>query len=185
MATTLFALVASGPLEINAPSLTQCKPAYLSWVGKYPPFNVTVINDQSGKVLKAFGLREGNNLTWTCDLPGRTEVSVKITDAKGNINWSNGVWIKNTTDTSCLSSVVDVSSGSGGLVTAGNGTTPIAPAGGVGAANATMPAHSSGIGANAAATTSRAASAASQTTALASASIALVALVAAGLCQLA
>ena len=85
-------------------------------------------------------------VTRTCDLPGRTEVALMITDAKGNVNWSAGTWIKNTTDASCLSTQVNATGGSNGsgMVTVGNGTTVGVP--GVGAANATMPAHSSGIG---------------------------------------
>lgn len=67
-----------------------------------------------------------------------------ITDANGNINYSNGAWIKNTSDASCLSTTVDVTGNGSGMVTVGNGTT--VGVGGVGAANATMPAHSSGIG---------------------------------------
>lgn len=36
----------------------------LDRAGRYPPFNVTMIDDQKGRVLKLFGLIAGNNVTW-------------------------------------------------------------------------------------------------------------------------
>ncbi|KAK9894605.1 hypothetical protein P389DRAFT_173679 [Cystobasidium minutum MCA 4210] len=143
-------------LEVNTPTLTQCKSGYLSWAGKYSPFNVSIINQKNGDYLKSFGAVAGTNYTWTVDLPAGRNVALKVIDAKGNINYSNGLYVKNSTDSTCVTSAVDVS----GNATVTPDTMPTI------AGNASSPGVSSGaIGPNAAATTSNQVSSSSRLTA--------------------
>lgn len=137
-------LVSAGVLEVNTPQLTQCKAGYLSWAGKYAPFNLTIINQKNGDALKTFGAVTGQNYSWTVDLPTGRNVALMIVDAKGNINYSNGVYIKNSSDSSCVSSAVDES----------RNATVTADAMPTVTGNTTARVSSGAIGANAAATTS-------------------------------
>lgn len=106
---SLCAVADAWVIEVNTPTLTQCKAGYLSWAGKNSPFNVTIINHKTGEYLKTFGAIKGTNYTWTVDLPSGRNVALKVIDAKGNINYSNGVSIKNSTDNTCITSGVDIS----------------------------------------------------------------------------
>jgi hypothetical protein len=143
-------------LEVDTPTLTQCKAGYLSWAGKNSPFNVSIVSQKNGDYLKSFGAVAGTNYTWTVDLPAGRNVALKVIDAKGNINYSNGLYVKNSTDSTCVTASVDVSSNA----TVSHGTMPTI------AGNATAPTVSSGgIGPNAAASTSNLSSSSTRLTA--------------------
>jgi hypothetical protein len=134
---SLCAVANAWVLEVNTPTLTQCKAGYLSWAGKNSPYNVTIINQKSGQYLKTFGAITGTNYTWTVDLPSGRNVALKVVDAKGNINYSNGVFIKNSTDSTCVTSDIDASTNAtvsaiGMPTVTGNATTNGVTSGGIG-----------------------------------------------------
>jgi hypothetical protein len=59
---------------------------------------------------KDFGQTEDNQRTWNVDLPAGQEVSLRITDSTGAINYSEKVTIREGSSTSCLNGYVQLSS---------------------------------------------------------------------------
>ncbi|WWC70859.1 uncharacterized protein I206_104811 [Kwoniella pini CBS 10737] len=149
----------SGDITVNSPaSLVQCQPAALSWSGGTAPYIVAAIpgGQPSAAALTTISQSEqGNSLTWTVDLPANTQITIKLTDAKGSIQYSSPVTIQSGSD-SCLNGAS--SSGSSGNST--SASTSSAASGAVAGTSA-----SGASGAASSAVTSAASGAASKTTA--------------------
>ncbi|WWD04970.1 hypothetical protein V865_003041 [Kwoniella europaea PYCC6329] len=153
----------SGDITVNTPaSLVQCQPAAISWTGGTGPYIISVIpgGQPSAAALETINDNEsGNSLTWTVDIAANTEITIKLTDSTGAIQYSSPVTIQSGSD-SCLNG----SSASGSSSATASG----ASAASSGAASSA----SSASGASGASTS--AASGASQTTATATAATSTV-----------
>ncbi|WWC62687.1 uncharacterized protein I303_105284 [Kwoniella dejecticola CBS 10117] len=156
----------SGDITVNSPaSLVQCQPAALSWSGGSAPYIIAVIpgGQPSAAALETISQSEqGNSLTWTVDIAANTEITIKLTDSKGAIQYSSPVTIQSGSD-SCLNGAS--SSGS-----SGNSTSAASTSAASGAASGSS--GSSAASASGAATS--AGSAATRTTATATASTSTV-----------
>jgi len=112
------ALVAavSAQLRIETPtSLIECQPAKLMWTGGTAPYYPAVIpgGQPAAAALKTFPQTSDTTITWTVDLAAGQEVTLRITDAQGNINYAQQVPIQAGSSKTCLSAAVAVTSGGG------------------------------------------------------------------------
>lgn len=132
-AAAASAALAAAQLRIETPTnLVVCQPALLSWGGGTPPYFPAVIpgGQPSAASLKDFPETSGTSLTWNVDLAAGTEVSLRLTDSTGAVNYAERVTIRAGTNTNCLN---------------GNSSAPAAS--GASAAGAPVAAASSAAGA--------------------------------------
>ncbi|WVW84783.1 hypothetical protein I302_106818 [Kwoniella bestiolae CBS 10118] len=153
----------SGDITVNTPpSLVQCQPASLSWSGGTGPYIVAVIpgGQPTAAALKTISDSEsGTSLTWTVDVAANTEITIKLTDSTGAIQYSSPVTIQSGSD-SCLSSSGSSASGSSSATASGAASSGSSAA--------------SGASSAASGATSAASGAASKTTATATAATSTV-----------
>ncbi|KAI9639456.1 uncharacterized protein MKK02DRAFT_39754 [Dioszegia hungarica] len=117
-AVFLAALVASvsAQLKIETPtSLIECQPAKLMWSGGTAPYFPAVIpgGQASAAALKTFPQTSDTSLTWTVDLATGQEVTLRITDSTGAINYAEKVPIQAGSSKTCLNGAVAVGGASG------------------------------------------------------------------------
>lgn len=139
------ATLVAAQLRIETPTnLAVCQPALLMWAGGSAPYYVSVIpgGQPSAAALKDFGQTSDTKYTWNVDLPAGQEVSLRITDSTGAINYSEKVTIRAGSNTNCLN----------GSSSAASGAASATAAAGSGASSA-----SSGVAASASSVSSRAA----------------------------
>uniref|UniRef100_A0A0S1MIE7 Secreted protein n=1 Tax=Phakopsora pachyrhizi TaxID=170000 RepID=A0A0S1MIE7_PHAPC len=94
---------ANGPV-INTPtSLVQCLPSLISFSGGKPPYYVSAIpaGQTAAQPLADLGQHDAP-FTWNVNLAGKTEISLQIRDTDGKINYSQGVKIQDSTNSTCL-----------------------------------------------------------------------------------
>ncbi|WVQ78306.1 hypothetical protein IAT38_000391 [Cryptococcus sp. DSM 104549] len=100
--------VASAALSINTPaSLVECQPVSLSWSGGSGSPYYLAINkggDSTSAALENLDSADSSPVTWTVNLASGTNVTIKVTDASGNIAYSSPVVIQAGSSSSCLTS---------------------------------------------------------------------------------
>ncbi|GFZ45154.1 hypothetical protein JCM24511_02880 [Saitozyma sp. JCM 24511] len=143
--------------SINTPpSLVQCQPAAISWVGGTSPYILAAIpgGQVSAAALETIDASEtGTSTSWTVNLATGSYITLKLTDATGNIAYSSPLTVQAGSSSSCLNSTATAAVASAGA------TTSVA---GASAASGSSAATSAASGSSAAAaSTSKAASASS------------------------
>ncbi|WWD18557.1 hypothetical protein CI109_103010 [Kwoniella shandongensis] len=180
---TLFAALAllgsavaqdAGGMTVNTPpSIVVCQPAALSWTGGQGPYIVAIIpgGQASAAALETVNDNvSGNTITWKVDIAPETEISVKITDSQGAIQYSSPVKVQNG-DTSCVgqtsagAATGDASATSGAVSASAAGS---APAAGTSAATSAAASGDASKAASSAATSAAASGASAATSAKAS-----------------
>lgn len=128
LAAVATATLAAAQLRIETPTnLVVCQPALLTWAGGEQPYYVSVIpgGQPSAASLKDFPQTSSTQQTWNVDLPAGQEVSLRITDATGTINYSEKVTIREGSNTNCLNGAA----ASGGSASAASGASSAASSG--------------------------------------------------------
>ncbi|GFZ42426.1 hypothetical protein JCM24511_00141 [Saitozyma sp. JCM 24511] len=109
--------------SINTPpSLVQCQPGQISWVGGTSPFILAAIpaGQTSAAAIETISSSlTASPYTWTVNLASGTNITLKLTDADGNLAYSSPIVIQAGTSTSCL----NASASTSGLSTAAVTTT--------------------------------------------------------------
>lgn len=120
-------LAQSGAVIQSPASLVQCQPVLLNWNGGSAPYYISVIpgGQASAAALKTFSTQTGNSLTWVVDLPVQ-EITLKIVDASGAINYSSPIPIQAGSDTSCVNGNVAASVATTAATTAATTSTQAA-----------------------------------------------------------
>ncbi|CAD6564557.1 MAG: hypothetical protein CYPHOPRED_004069 [Cyphobasidiales sp. Tagirdzhanova-0007] len=96
VATAASAAFAQDALVIQSPpSLVQCQPTLVSWSGGTQPYYVAILpgGQASATALESFPEQTGDSYTWTVDLAAGQEVTFRVTDSTGAINYSSQVMI--------------------------------------------------------------------------------------------
>ncbi|WVQ96232.1 hypothetical protein IAU59_003336 [Kwoniella sp. CBS 9459] len=106
----------SGDITVNTPaSVVQCQPASLSWSGGKAPYIVAIIpggQASAAAISTVDDAAQGTSLTWTVDVQAGTSISIKLTDADGNIQYSSPLDVQSGSSDSCLNGGGSSASGS-------------------------------------------------------------------------
>ncbi|KAF8149850.1 hypothetical protein B0H34DRAFT_163995 [Crassisporium funariophilum] len=123
-AATTIALVSLAPgifsLTVNTPSsMVECQPQLFTWTDGTPPYYLTIIpgGQASAAPIKSFDTQNGNSITYLCDIPAGTPVTIAVKDSTGAQAFSDIVNVQKGNDDSCLSN----SSSASGVASSTNG----------------------------------------------------------------
>lgn len=143
------ALVAAQLRIETVQNLVVCQPALLTWSGGQPPYFPAVIpgGQPTAAALKDFGTTSANQLTWTVDLAAGTEVSLRITDSSGAVNYAERVTIRAGSNTNCIGSNSTVAIPSGAAASGSPSGARASGAVSASASGAASPARSGSVGA--------------------------------------
>ncbi|EIM92023.1 uncharacterized protein STEHIDRAFT_164389 [Stereum hirsutum FP-91666 SS1] len=101
----LLAFFRIGQFAVHTPaSISQCKPATITWSGGSEPFVAHITRGGTPKAapLEYLGPQNGHSLTWTPNFAAGSSIAIVIKDANGNAAASAPMTVKESDDYSCL-----------------------------------------------------------------------------------
>lgn len=153
-ATVFTSLLAAGlalaqDYTVNTPAaLIQCQPAQINWQGGVAPFILAAIpgGQPSAPVLETLADNtQDRTYVWTVSLAAGTSVTIRLTDANGDIVYSSPVTIQEGSSTDCLNASATSAAGAAG-VTSGGASASVSSA--AGSSVASMTSSAAGVGAS-------------------------------------
>lgn len=98
---------AANALTVASPaSMVQCQPVQLSWADGVAPFYVAIIpgNEPAGAALAQLDTQQGMSVTWMVTLAAGQDVTIKVTDSSGAVQYSSAIPIQTGSSTDCTAS---------------------------------------------------------------------------------
>merc|ERR1711939_1049692 len=104
VASAISAVLAQNPIIQSPAALVQCQPVLISFSGGTAPYCISVLpgGQSSAAALETFPTQSGSTYTWTVDLAAGQDVTFRISDSTGAVNYSSQVPIQSSSDSSCL-----------------------------------------------------------------------------------
>ncbi|RXK36790.1 hypothetical protein M231_05951 [Tremella mesenterica] len=169
---SFFAIAALSALGALAQSFSIATP--ITWVGGTGPFILAAIPASQVSAPAIEQIADGitsSPYTWKVNLAANTAITIKITDAQGNIAYSSAVTVQTSSDSSCVGAAASAAS-SGSATSAAVASSGVASASPISTAGTTTSAAAvvGGSSGSASATSASARTSASGTTSSASTS---------------
>jgi len=91
--------------------LSQCATLTVAWSGGAPPYDVFLLSNKTGPVIKAFPLQNGTSFSWEVNLAAGTNFVVQVlsspdTDHSVPTATSDGYTIAASSDSSCINTSI-------------------------------------------------------------------------------
>merc|ERR1711939_1117871 len=104
VASAISAVLAQNPIIQSPAALVQCQPVLISFSGGTAPYCISVLpgGQSSAAALETFPTQSGSTYTWTVDLAAGQDVTFRISDSTGAVNYSSQVPIQSSSDSPCL-----------------------------------------------------------------------------------
>lgn len=106
----------SGPMINTPPAYVQCQPVSITFSGGTAPYYLSVIpgGQASAAALEDLPTQTAaGSYTWTVNIAAGTNITLRITDANGSVNYNAPRVIQASSDSSCLGSTPSSGGSSG------------------------------------------------------------------------
>ncbi|KAG7531302.1 hypothetical protein FFLO_04480 [Filobasidium floriforme] len=129
--TALSAFVASAAAQgiqiAQPPNFVTCQPGRISWTGGEAPFFLSILpgGNTAATPLVDLGQQTSNVYVWNANVQPGQDITVRISDSQGIVQYSSQIPVIAGSDTSCVGQAIAGTSAGSTVAVTSTGTAPV------------------------------------------------------------